>query len=94
MRDERPRNAGNAGEAGQRTGGEFWQLAVVTRRQVVANQLQLSLDDVVVVDEPLRGRRDGTARRGGAGDLFVGFPERPGVLAHATRDRVTAARRR
>ena len=39
--------------------GELGELAVVVRRQVVANLAQLLVDDVEVVEEPLGRRRDG-----------------------------------
>ncbi len=38
--------------------GQLGELAVVVRRQVVADLAELLVDDVEVVDEPLGGRRD------------------------------------
>ena len=44
--------------AGELAGGELGQLAVVAARQVLAHVADLGGDQVVVVEQPLRGRRD------------------------------------
>ena len=58
MRDKGPGDAEDARIAGERPAGELRQLAVVARRQIVADLADLLVDDVEVVDQPLRGRGD------------------------------------
>ena len=61
VRDEGPGEAEHARIAGERPVGELGQLAVVARRQVVADLADLLFDEVVVVEQPFGGRRDGPA---------------------------------
>jgi hypothetical protein len=58
VRDVCPGQAEDARVALEIPVGELRQLAVVVRREVVADFAQLLLDDVEVVDEPFRGRGD------------------------------------
>jgi hypothetical protein len=58
MGDEGPRHAEHPREARERSGGELRQLPVVAGRQIVANFADLLFDEVVVVEQPLGGRRD------------------------------------
>ena len=58
MRDKGPRHAEHPRIAGERSGGQLRQLPVVAGRQIVANLADLLLDEVVVVEQPLGGRRD------------------------------------
>ena len=90
VRDERPGESEYSWKARQRADGEFWQLPVVTRRQVVVNLANLALDDVVVVVEPVRCRRRRPPFGGSRGDPLVIAQQRPTVLAHPPRDRATA----
>src|SRR5688500_4103011 len=59
MRDEGPGHAENPRIPGERPAGELRQLAVVARRQIVADLADLLFDEVVAVEQPLGGRRDG-----------------------------------
>ena len=58
VRDVGPGEAEDPRVAGEMALGQLGELAVVVRRQVVADLAELLVDDVEVVDEPLRGRRD------------------------------------
>ena len=78
VRDECPRQPEHARIARQRAVGQLRQLPVVAGRHVVADLADLGLDDVVVVDEPFRRRRDGAARRDGLGDGAVRVAAAPG----------------
>jgi hypothetical protein len=60
MRDEGPRHAEHPRITGERSGSQLRQLAVVAGRQIVANLADLLFDEVVVVEQPLGGRRDCT----------------------------------
>ncbi len=71
---------------------ELWQLAVVVRGQVVADLAELLLDDVEVVDEPLRGRRDRSLVLDRLGQLAVGLQEQAPVLGHPPGDRTSRSR--
>jgi hypothetical protein len=59
MSDEGPRHAEHPRIARERSGGQLRQLPVVAGRQIVANLADLLFDEVVVVEQPLRGRCNG-----------------------------------
>ena len=66
--------------SGELAGGELGQLAVVAARQVLAHVADLGSDQVVVVEQPLRRRRDelspvhGERSRRAQGDTHLGLP--------------------
>jgi hypothetical protein len=73
--------------------GELRQLAVVVRRQVVADLAQLLVDDVEVVDQPFGGGRDGALILDGTREDAVRLEEQPAVLPDAPPNGVATARR-
>ena len=56
--DEGPGEAEHARIAGERTVGQLRQLPIVAGRQIGADFANLPFDEVIVVDQPLGGRRD------------------------------------
>ena len=56
--DKGPGHAEHPRISGERPVGELGQLPVVARRQIVADLADLLFDDVIVVDQPFRRRRD------------------------------------
>jgi hypothetical protein len=51
--------------------GEFRQLTIEARRQVLADLADLLLDDVIIVEHPLGRRRDAAAFVHRAGDRAI-----------------------
>ena len=86
VRDERPGQAVDARIAREGALGELRELAVVARRQVVADLAELLVDDVEVVDEPLGGRRDRALFADRPGDHAVRLDEDAAVLRDARLD--------
>ncbi len=80
MRDERPREAEDARIAGERAFCEFWQLAIVAGRQVVADLADLFLDEVIVVEQPFGGRHHAPAALQFFGARAVGREQDGGVV--------------
>jgi hypothetical protein len=72
MRDEGPGDAEDPWIASQRSVGQLRQLTIVAGRQVVADLANLLFDEVIVVEQPLAGRRDRTALPDRAGDRAIG----------------------
>ena len=58
MRDIRPSHSEHARIAGERARDKFRELTIVTGRQVRADLTQLLLHEMVIVDQPLRRRRN------------------------------------
>ena len=71
--------------------GQLGELAVVVRRQVVADLAELLVDDVEVVDEPLGGRRDRALVLDRPGQEAVGLEEDAAVLGDAGLDGASPA---
>src|SRR6185369_4524033 len=63
---------------------------VVTLREVLANLAQLLFDDVVIVDEPFGGGRDGAAVANRFDECFVNSFE-PTSVVFETRQKLGAA---
>ena len=58
MRDERPRQAEDARITSEGARDEFWELAVIARRQIGADLTDLPFHQMKIVDQPLSRRRD------------------------------------
>ena len=71
MRDECPRDAEHARISGERAVREFWQLAVVSWREIAPNFANLLFDEMIVVDQPFRGWRDRAALVDGLDDPAI-----------------------
>ncbi len=71
MRDEGPGQSEHAGIPLQRALRELGQLAVEPRGQILANLADHRVDDVEVVDEPLRGRGRRALVADHGGDLAI-----------------------
>jgi len=66
--------------------GKLGQLAIVVVGQVVANLAQLLVDDVEVVNEPLRSGSDRALFPDGVGERAVGVQEDPAVVREARQN--------
>ena len=73
--DERPGDTEDPRIAGQRTAAQLRQLTIISRRQVGADLTDLFFDEMVVVEEPFRGRRDRPALGGRLGDAAIGLEQ-------------------
>ena len=74
------------GVAGQVAGRELGQLPVVAARQVLPDHPDLGVDQVVVVEEPLAGRRDELAPVHVVGERAVGIAQETRVVVEAGED--------
>ena len=86
VRDERPGEPVDARVAFERTVGELGQLTIESARQIVPDLPQLLVHDVEVVDQPFRGRRDGSLLPDGPGDDAVGFAQDAAVVLHPRQE--------
>jgi hypothetical protein len=75
MSDKGPGHAEDLRIAGERSGGQLRQLPIVARWQIVANFADLPFDEVVVVEQPLGGRCNGTIRADRVGDGAIRFEQ-------------------
>jgi len=94
MCDEGPGDAEDSRIAGERSDGQLRQLPIVATRQVVADLANLLLDEVIVVEQPLAGRRDCTALLDRAGDGAIGAEQDRLVLLQPDGERPPARRPR
>ncbi len=92
MRDVGPRDPEHARISFQRTLGELGELTVESARQVVANFANLLFDDVKIIDQPFRRRRDRTLLADRARDTPIGLEQHASVVAHPRRHRPAAPR--
>ena len=53
--------------SGERSGRDFGQLTVITRRKIGGGLPHLFFDEIIVVDQPFGRRRDRRTRRRGRG---------------------------
>ncbi len=90
--DVGPRQAEDARIALERAVRELGELPVVARRQVIPDLAELLLDDVEVVDQPLRRRGDGPFVLDRLGEGAVGREQDPAVVRDPTPDRVPGPR--
>jgi len=72
--------------------GELGKLAIEAGGQVVADLAELILDDVKIVDEPFRGRRDGALLADGAADRAIGLAQDTAVVVDALQQAMPARR--
>ena len=83
MGNEGPRDAEHPRISDERSVGQLRQLAIVAGRQIVTDFPDLLFDNVVIVEQPLGGRRHGVPRAGrvsdGCGMLLVEPPRCPSV---------------
>ena len=75
MSDKGPGHAEDLRIAGERSGGQLRQLPIVARWQIVANFADLPFDEMVVVEQPLGGRCNGTTRADRTCDGAIGFEQ-------------------
>src|SRR5438270_6213559 len=94
MGNEGPSDAEHPRISGERSVGQLRQLPIVAGRQIVTNFADLLFDEVVIVKQPLGGRRHGAPVAGRASDgtvcfeenrLVVPQPEREGSAGHRPR---------
>ena len=93
MCDESPGHAIDPGQAGQRLVEQHRQGAEVAARQALVDRQQLGIDEMEVVEQPLRRRADVVARRDLVTDHRVGLPQHADVVLQARKEgRVEHAR--
>src|SRR5438128_1208605 len=97
MRNEGPRDAEHPRISSERSVGQLRQLPIVAGRQIVTNFADLLFDKVVIVKQPLGGRRHRVPLAGRASDGAVCFeenrlvvlqPHREGSAGHRPRGRL------
>ena len=92
MGDERPRDAEHPGIARERPDRELGKLAVISRRQVRMDRMDLLFDEMIIVDQPFRcGRYRATVvdrLDGGA----IGLEENRSIFAEPPRKELPLGR--
>ena len=71
---------------------QFWQLAVETGRQIGSGLPDLLFDQVIVVDQPFGGGRDGLAFSNSRADFPIGHQEGCGIVVEPVDDGVNPHR--
>jgi hypothetical protein len=94
MSDKGPRHAEHPRIAGERSGRQLRQLPVVTGRQIVTDLPDLLFDEVVVVEQPLGGRRNRTTLADRFGDGAIRFEQNRLVVLQARGEAAPGRRRR
>src|SRR4029077_8051903 len=74
------------------SGSQLWQLAIVADGQIVTNELDLTLNDVIIIDEPFGCRCHTALAGGGARDGLEVCTQYPRVLSSAREHRSPMAR--
>ena len=93
MGDESPGDAINAGQACQRLVEQHRQGAEVAARQALVDRQQLGIDEMEIVEQPLRGWADVVARCDLVTDHRVGLAQHADVVLQARKEgRVEHAR--
>ena len=87
MRHERPGQSVDARIALERPLGQLGKLPVEAGRQIVADLTQLFIDDVEVVDQPLRGRSDRAFFPDGLRDRAIRVAQHASVVLDARQQR-------
>ena len=91
VRDEGPGHPIDTRQAGQRFVDQHRQVAEVTPRQAVVNLLELALDQVKVVEQPLGGRAHLVAGAGLRADVGLRLAQGADVVAEPREKRGAAA---
>ena len=86
VRDERPGQPEDARVSGERPVRELRQQAVEAGRQIVADLANLLVDEVEVVDQPLRGGRDRALFAHRCADRAVRGEQHAAVVAQPSRE--------
>ena len=87
MRHHRPGDAEDARKAFERTFGQLGQAAIIAGRQVVLDLADLFVDDVIIVEQPFGGGRDGLSGARRLHDAAIGLAQNLGVVAQTCRER-------
>ena len=90
--NKRPRQTIDAGKSLEWTVGQLGQASIVTGWKVVMNFAQLFVDNVVIVDEPFRRRRDGALLTHRPGNGAIRFKQHAAIVDHARQERTPLAR--
>ncbi len=93
VRDVGPGETHNPRVAREMALGQLGELAVVVRGQVVADLAELLVDDVKVVDQPFRGRRDRPFVLDRTGQDAIRLQQDAAVLGDTRSDGVSPTRR-
>src|SRR5271157_3155769 len=92
MGNKRPRHAEDAGITRERAVYEFWELAVIARRQIGADLTDLPFHQMKIVDQPLPRRRDLAPIVDRLHDRSIGRQEDRGIVGKSGGQRQTAGR--
>ena len=93
VRDEGPRDAIDARQAGQRRVDQHRQVLKVAPWQTLVNLAELAFDQMKVVEQPLGRGADVVAAAGVVADVVLGFAQRADVVFEARKKGRRAARR-
>ncbi len=94
VRHDRPGHTENTRIAFQRTVGEFRQLAIVARREVLFDLPDLLIGDMEIVQEPLGRRHNRLMLMGGLYNPAIGFDEDGRIGVEPPRHWTSLERRR
>jgi hypothetical protein len=90
--DERPGQAKHTGIPDERAGDELRELAIVTGGQIRADLTDLLLHQMIVVDQPLRGRRDRAALVDGRHDRAIRRKKHRAIVGESGGQRHSTSR--
>src|SRR5947209_4650322 len=86
MRNEGPRDPEHPRISSERSVGQLRQLPIVAGRQIVTNFADLLFDEVIIVEQPLGGRRHRVPLAGRASDGAICFEENRLVVLQPHRE--------
>ena len=92
--DEGPGQSEHPWISRERPVDQLRQLPIIPRRQGGADLADLPLDDIVVVNQPFGGGRDGAALVDRSGDHAVGMQQNGAIVGEPARQGVASGRRR
>src|SRR5271165_2916824 len=90
--NKRPRHPEDAGITRERAGDEFWELAVVARRQIGADLTDPPFHQMKIVDQPLSRRRDLAPIVERLHDRSIGRQKDRGIVGKSGGQRQAAGR--
>src|SRR5271165_5182895 len=92
--NKRPRHAEDAGITSERAGDEFWELAIIARRQIGADLPDLPFHQMKIVDQPLSRRGDLAPIVDRLHDRPIGRQEDRGIVGKSDGERPAPCRTR
>jgi hypothetical protein len=94
MGNERPGHPEDARISLERPVGQFWQLSIVAPRQIALDLVDLLVDHVKIIDQPIGGRRYGALLGNRDGYCLIGRAQYPVIVPKTPRQAPVRQKRR